>query len=34
MTKLKALIVDDEPLALMLLREKLNKHPNIGKLKG
>jgi two-component system LytT family response regulator len=30
MTKLKALIVDDEPLALMLLREKLNKHPDIG----
>jgi len=30
MKKLKALIVDDEPLALMLLREKLNKHPNIG----
>ena len=29
MTKLKALIVDDEPLALMLLREKLKKHPDI-----
>jgi two-component system LytT family response regulator len=30
MTKLKALIVDDDPLALMLLREKLNKYPNIS----
>ena len=30
MTKLKALIVDDDPLALMLLREKLNKYHNIS----
>ena len=30
MTKLKALIVDDDPLALLLLREKLNKYPNIS----
>ena len=30
MTKLKALIVDDDTLALLLLREKLNKYPNIS----
>jgi len=29
MTKLRTIIVDDEPLALSLLRAKLNKSPEI-----